>query len=276
MNQILLFAGTTEGRILAEYLNEQQIATHVCVATEYGEYILSSLLTATNKTLTPPSAVPTTNTNSNDTNHLTITAERLTCEDMESLMLTETFQMVIDATHPYATVVSNNIQKACRDTNTPYYRVTRETSMLLNKDSHTIFVSNVDEAVEYLSNTTGNIFVTTGSKELHKFTKLPDYENRVYARTLSSPDVVGDCYALGFRGQHLICMQGPFSTDINLAMYRHVNASYLVTKESGLAGGFAQKIEAAREADVTCIIIGRPQDVKGYSLEEMKEIINAI
>ncbi|WP_310603079.1 precorrin-6A reductase [Anaerosporobacter sp.] len=249
MNRILLFAGTTEGRILAEYLNTLKIATHACVATEYGEHLLLNL------------------------EYVETTSTRLTADDMIHLINQESFSAVIDATHPYATVVSANIQSACQVTNAPYYRVLRESSELLTKDSHMVFVKSIDEAVNYLQETSGNIFVTTGSKELHKYTKLSDFENRIYARTLSSPQVVKECYELGIQGKHLICMQGPFSTELNYAMLTHCNAKYLVTKESGLLGGFAEKIEAAKQARITCIIIGRPQDVKGYTLEEMKDIL---
>lgn len=250
MNRILLFAGTTEGRILAEYLNTLKIATHACVATEYGEHLLLNL------------------------DYVETTSTRLTADDMIALMNQETFTTVIDATHPYATVVSSNIQKACKETNTAYYRVIRESSDLLTKDTHMVFVESVEEAVTYLMKTSGNIFVTTGSKELSKYTRLPDFENRIYARTLSSPNVVKECCELGIQGKHLICMQGPFSTELNYAMLLHTQAKYLVTKESGLPGGFAEKIEAAKQAGITCVIIGRPQDVKGYTLDEMKGIID--
>jgi precorrin-6B C5,15-methyltransferase / cobalt-precorrin-6B C5,C15-methyltransferase len=250
MKRVLLFAGTTEGRILAEYLNTLKIATRVCVATEYGEHLLLNL------------------------NYVETTSNRLTADEMIALLNQEAFLAVIDATHPYATVVSTNVQKACQKTSTAYYRVIRESSDLLTKDTHTVFVESVEEAVTYLMETSGNIFVTTGSKELYKYTMLPDFENRIYARTLSSPNVVKECYESGIRGKHLICMQGPFSTELNYAMLLHTQAKYLVTKESGLPGGFAEKIEAAKQAGVTCVIIGRPQDVKGYTLEEMKGIIN--
>lgn len=250
MKHILLFAGTTEGRILAEYLNTLKIATHACVATEYGEHLLLNL------------------------EYVETTSTRLTSDDMIALINQESFSAVIDATHPYATVVSANIQSACQETNTTYYRVIRESSELLIKDAHTVFVDSVEEAVSYLKETSGNIFVTTGSKELHKYTKLPDFENRIYARTLSSPIVIKECYDIGIQGKHLIGMQGPFSTELNYAMLIHTDAKYLVTKESGLPGGFAEKIEAAKQAGVTCIIIGRPRDVEGYTLEEMKGIID--
>lgn len=252
MKHILLFAGTTEGRILAEYLNTLKIATHACVATEYGEQLLLNL------------------------EYVETTSTRLTADDMIALINRETYSVVIDATHPYATIVSTNIQAACQATNTTYYRVIRESSELLINSKHTVFVDSVEEAVTYLKKTSGNIFVTTGSKELYAYTQLPDFENRVYARTLSSPNVVKECYELGIQGKHLLCMQGPFSLELNYAMLLHTDAKYLVTKESGLPGGFAEKIDAAKQAGVTCIIIGRPKDVKGYTLDEMKDVIDGL
>lgn len=39
-NKILIYAGTTEGRRLAEFLVKREVSVHVCVATEYGESLL--------------------------------------------------------------------------------------------------------------------------------------------------------------------------------------------------------------------------------------------
>ena len=40
MCKVMVFAGTTEGRELAEFLAEREIPAHICVATEYGEQLL--------------------------------------------------------------------------------------------------------------------------------------------------------------------------------------------------------------------------------------------
>ena len=40
MNTILLFGGTTEGRLLTEYLSDTNVTVDVCVATEYGKELL--------------------------------------------------------------------------------------------------------------------------------------------------------------------------------------------------------------------------------------------
>mgnify|MGYP001008401997 CR=1 FL=1 len=40
MNDVLLFAGTTEGRRVAEACRGRNVTLHVCVATEYGEALI--------------------------------------------------------------------------------------------------------------------------------------------------------------------------------------------------------------------------------------------
>lgn len=131
-----------------------------------------------------------------------------------------------------------------------------------------VVVESVEAAVNFLKTTEGSIFVTTGSKELAKFTALPDYQNRVYARVLATPEVVTQCTEAGFTGPHLICMQGPFSKELNLAMLRSIGAAWMVTKEAGRAGGFEEKMTAAKEAGVKVVLIGRPQEQAGLSIEE--------
>ena len=70
---------------------------------------------------------------------------------------------------------------------------------------------------------------------------------------------------------HIIAMQGPFSRELNTAMLRQIQGAYLVTKESGKAGGFGEKLAAAREAGAKIVVIRRPEDksCEGYSMEEL-------
>ena len=51
-------------------------------------------------------------------------------------------------------------------------------------------------------------------------------------------------------------------------MLRQIQAKYFVTKESGQAGGFAEKVKAAKETGALLVVIARPQE-KGKSLEEV-------
>lgn len=245
MSEILIFAGTSEGRAVAEFLNERGQKAHVCVATEYGESLLPQ------------------------GEFLEISHERMDRDQMEALMASMGPDiLVVDATHPYAVQVTENIRQACAAVKAPYLRLIRP---LGGTDDGAVYVKDTAEAVEYLKATKGDILVTTGSKELKAFCALPDYKNRVYARVLSIPQVAASCAALGFEGKHLICMQGPFSRELNAAMIRQLHTRWLVTKESGVAGGFQEKCLAARDTGSRLVIIGRPRQEEGLTLAECLE-----
>lgn len=132
-------------------------------------------------------------------------------EEMQHLIAEKKIQMTVDATHPYAAEVSANIKGACEETGCEYIRLLRSQTHI--SEESMVCVESVDEAVEFLKQTKGNILATTGSKELHKYTAIPEFADRVFARVLSTPEVAEHCAALGFTGKHLICMQGPFSED---------------------------------------------------------------
>ena len=251
MDKILLFAGTTEGRNLAEFLEKNQIPTEVCVATQYGETLLE------------------------EGKYLHVHAGRLDETEMEQQIQKQQITLVIDATHPYAVIVSQNIRRACSRTGTEYIRLARkETDASWKQEMEDVTeVASVAEAAAFLAKKEGRIFAATGSKELSAYQVIPDYQDRVVARVLSTPEAVSECAMLGFSGKNLICMQGPFSTEMNRAMLKEYDIAYMVTKESGLAGGYPQKCQAALEAGVKMVVIGRPEEEEGMNFEEMSKFL---
>ena len=60
--------------------------------------------------------------------------------------------------------------------------------------------------------------------------------------------------------RNIIAMQGPFSTECNIALIRQYQIRYLVTKDGGREGGFGQKREAALRTGIPMILIDRPED----------------
>lgn len=250
MYKVLLFGGTVEGRTVAEYLNENKIPSMVCVATEYGESLLSQ------------------------GEYLELSHERLDEKQMEERMLQMENGLVIDATHPYAQVVTENIETACERTGTAYLRVVRQESRRLEEEETITYVKSIREAVEYLEKTSGNILVTTGSKELSAYTALTDYQERIYARVLSLVEVVSSCAKLGIEGKHLLCMQGPFSREMNIALIHQFDIAWMVSKESGRAGGFLEKYQAAKGTGCRMIVIGRPKEEQGMELERCIEYLD--
>jgi precorrin-6Y C5,15-methyltransferase (decarboxylating) len=243
---VIIFAGTTEGRRISEYLGRAGVDVHVCVATGYGESLIERSAS------------------------MGISAQRLSSDDMRLMFTEKKADLVIDATHPYAVAVSENITKACAGS-VEYIRLLRPEGEA-DRDG-IITVPDTDAAVEYLRGTEGRVLVATGSKELRKFTAIDGYRERLFARVLSLPDVVRQCADLGFEGKNLICMQGPFSEDLNYAMMRQLDIRYMVTKDSGGPGGFGEKVRAARRAGARTILIGRPPESGGMSYENVTELL---
>ena len=99
------------------------------------------------------------------------------------------------------------------------------------------------------------------------FATVPDYRERMYLRILPLPSSLERALNLGYDPAHMICMQGPFSADLNAAMFAQTRASYVVTKDSGQAGGYGEKEEGARRAGAVLIVVKRTAE-KGSSLED--------
>ena len=281
MEKAFIFGGTTEGRLLYTYCTERGIPAVVCVATGYGERLLRR--EAENAAVV-------------------IHEGRLTLPQMKELMKTEKPRLVLDATHPYAAVATENIRAACNALQIPYRRVVREDAKDVPESAEsgkkesgarttpgeasggsagdsTFLFDSIEEAVRFLEGQEGNIFVTTGSKELWKYQELTAFRDRVYVRILPQPEMVAACIALGIEGRHLCAMQGPFSEEMNYAYIREFNIRFMVTKQSGEAGGFYEKQEAARRAGISLVMIRRKetgsamQEKDGISVEEAMRLL---
>ena len=242
MTKLCIFAGTTEGRKLAEALAGRGAALTVCVATEYGEISLGQL----------PDCE--------------IRAGRLPKDDIEAMLREEQFSAVVDATHPYAEHITESIRTAAEATGIEYIRLVRESTA---NEEDGIFAADAESCVAFLKQTEGNVLLTTGSKTLPLYCAEPELKDRIYARVLPLADSIRICDECGLPADHILAVQGPFSKEMNRAMLRQVRASWMVTKDTGNAGGYAEKIAAAKDCGVKTVIIGRPPEKeRGLPLDQ--------
>lgn len=246
MRKICVFAGTTEGRKLIELLQGRGVQIAACAATEYGGDLVKGL------------------------EEVSVHIGRMNAEEMVDFFAAGQFELVVDATHPYADLATENIRSACEQTNTEYFRLQRESGA---ENADGVWVSDVSACVEYLKNTKGNVFLTTGSKDLPLFCEDEALRERIYARVLPMQSSLDICTACGIARERIIAMQGPFDEELNAAMFRTANAKYIVTKDTGSAGGYADKIRAAQKIGAQAVIIGRPQQVEGREFEELAELL---
>ena len=199
-------------------------------------------------------------------------------DEIKRLLEKEGFDLVIDATHPFATEVSRQIKSACKEQGVTYLRLLRDTGKKAScsADHHedfspevdtkgmsdVVYVDDIIDAIEKLKRVSGNILLLTGSKNLAEIAGgIPDSSKRLYARVLPSEDSIRKCTDAGLSGRQIIAMQGPFSKEMNIATIREVDAKAILTKESGRTGGFDEKIEAAYSCGIKAVVIRNPESV---------------
>lgn len=232
--KLLLFSGTSEGNHIAQWLaNRNSCQVTVCCATEYGG------------SLVPQSP------------NIQVLSERMDSQEMQHLMTRGRFTCVIDATHPYASIVSENIREAANLAGIRVVRVCRESE----PEGPWIGASNAEQAAKIAASLSGNILLTTGAKELGVFAEhIPDFSERVFARILPVESSVSSARDLGLPVSHIIAMQGPFSRRMNDAIIKEFGINVMITKASGSTGGFWEKVDAAADCEVELIVIHRPMD----------------
>ncbi|MDO5117009.1 MAG: precorrin-6A reductase [Eggerthellaceae bacterium] len=228
--RVLLFSGTTEGKELAIRLANAGVSTYVSVASEVGAR-----------------SMPT------DVDRLETIVGPLTYE--EKLELFKDFDVIVDATHPFAKSISTHVKEAADATGKPLIRVVREPSDLTG----CLVVPTLEEAIALIPDD-AIVLTTTGSKQIGAYTVLPRFAERIYARVLDDAASVDACHEAGLTDDHIIAKRGPFSLEDNINDIDLFGITALVTKDSGAAGGFPEKAEACRQRNITCIAIARPDE----------------
>ena len=245
--KILIFGGTTEGRILSSALSGAGYNVVMSVATEHGKNI-------------------------SDNDAIEILADRLAEVHMIDLLKKGLFDYVVDATHPYAVSVTQNIQSACRVAGLRYLRLKRPGSEAI---SRVMYVPDMAAAARILDKSDEKVFLTIGSKELEAFTSLKNFADRLFIRILPVRESLDKALSLGFLSSNIICMQGPFSKEMNIATLKLAGSKYLVTKDSGDVGGLDEKVSAALELGCEVIVTMRPTEKDGITLEEMLDFFQS-
>lgn len=235
---ILIFGGTTEGRLLAQRLSGTGNRVTVSVATPLGAEELKGI------------------------SGVTVLVGRRDREEMAALLAG--FDRCVDATHPYAVEASGNIRAACEAAGVPLRRLLREESGAVSA----LWADSAAQAARLLLGTKGNILLTTGAKELANFGALP--AERLFPRILPVVESILACQKLGIPTRNIIAMHGPFSRELNEAVIRQYNIRYLVTKDGGTAGGFLEKAAAAQAAGAELVVIRRPRE-QGEDLDAVLE-----
>lgn len=234
---LLVFAGTTEGTAFTQQALAAGHSVTVSVATDYGADLLRKNVR-------------------DSADALRVLHGRLDADAIAALV--PPFDALVDATHPYAAEISRNLRTASRRAAVPYFRLARPAQPVVAERLREF--DDLPALVTALAETTGNVFVATGSSTLAPFTALPGWQDRLYVRVLPSSESIEACRAAGIDPAHIIALHGACGTELNKSLFAEYDCRILVTKESGAAGGFAEKIAAAQERGMEIFALRPPAE----------------
>jgi precorrin-3B C17-methyltransferase len=234
---VWVFSGTRDGNALAHCVSESGHSVVLSVVSEQGKEAAEA-----------------------QSPRATILAGSIGREARHALLRKHQPLAVLDATHPFATRISEQLQDLCADLKIPYLRFERESSPLpLERQTDVISVDSMMEAAEEAVQRGSRICLTTGIKDIPTFLQHPGAGSREwFARVTPSVESLEQALAAGIPRAHLCAMQGPFSEAANQVLWSGWQIDCVVSKESGPAGGVPAKVDAARALGIPLILVRRP------------------
>ena len=184
---------------------------------------------------------------------------------LHDYLLSGDFEVLVDAAHPFAARISRNGFDAALRAGIPYLRLERKPWAPM-PGGQWIEVLGVEGAVAALPQA-ARVMLTIGRKEIMPFLARGDLSG--VARMIESPVI-----ALTSRWK-LILARPPFSVEGEKSLLARENITHLVTKNAG-GGQTEAKLLAARELDMTVVMIGRPQKPPAQTFATVEETVAAL
>jgi precorrin-6A/cobalt-precorrin-6A reductase len=239
MAKILILGGTTEARRLAEKLA--------------GRTDLDVTLSLAGRTAAPVAhAVPLRIGGFGGAQGL---ADHLRDAGVDAL---------IDATHPYASVISANAAVAAHKVGVAFVVLRRPPWKAVAGDRW-IDVGNARAAVNAIGQEPRNVFVAIGRNELAPFASAPQHHYLIRSIDPVSP-------LLPVPHAAYITARGPFSEDSDRALLRAHQIDVVISKNSGGVVAYG-KIAAARALGIDVMMLRRPSPPDAPAVQTIDEAI---
>ena len=221
---ILVFGGTTEGRVAAKVLEESGATYYYSTRSD-----LQDIQLVHGSRVTGAMEVP----------------------DMVAFCREHDIRLIIDAAHPFAVSLHRNVVSLAEQIGAPVIRFDR---IYPPHGEDIVWCKDYEDAISQLEALgVHRLLALTG---VNTIAKLRDYWNshECWFRILNRDESLAGAQKAGFPTDHLVY----YEKDDTASLIRQLQPQAIITKESGLSGGFVEKVEAARQAGVKVFVVERP------------------
>lgn len=172
---------------------------------------------------------------------------------------------LIDATHPYAAIISANARQAAADTGTPLLTLVRPAWQPMNGDNWTE-VADATDAVRVLGARSQRVFLAMGRQEIAAFALEPQHHYLVRSVEPVDPP-------LPVPHARYILARGPFAEADDRALLESNAIDVIVAKNSGGTATYG-KIAAARALGIRVLMLRRPATPTGPTVSTVAEAVS--
>jgi precorrin-6A/cobalt-precorrin-6A reductase len=239
MSRILILGGTTEARELAERLAKR---------TDFD--VIMSLAGRTKAPGAQPVPVRSGGFGG--------------AAGLADYLRNERIGALVDATHPYANIISGNAVTAAREAGVPFLAMRRPPWRAVAGDRW-IEATDVADAVRLLGNRPRRIFVTLGRTELAALTTAPQHFYLIRSVDAVDPPLPLPCATY-------VTDRGPFSEAGDRALMSAHKIDVVIAKNSGGVASYG-KIGAARALGIEVIMLRRPVPPDAPAVETVDEVV---
>lgn len=174
-------------------------------------------------------------------------------------------ERLVDATHPYAGLISMNAVAAAQQTGVPLVRFMRP-AWLEPEGARWRHMPDIPAAADALPSG-AKALISTGHEGLQLFLARDDC--RLIVRLIEEPEMAMPRHA------HLVLQRPPYSLDEERKLFRQEAITHLVTKNSGGEATWP-KIVAAREQGAHVIVIERPMYGPAVEVGTVEEAVGVV
>ena len=165
-------------------------------------------------------------------------------EAMQTFCREHDIRLIVDAAHPFASQLHQTIAQVAESLNIPTIRYER---IYPERDSEITWIDDYSQIPRDIH----SLLATTGVQSIAKLKPLEAEGTRIYYRILQRESSIALALKQGASSEQLCYYEYP--QDIP------VEAEAILLKESGLSGGFNEKVEAAKAKGMRIIALKRPQ-----------------